>query len=63
MNGWRDHKWRGTPFGLRRRHDAWGGMDANRLETEKEENEKKKKYGKEEGGRRECRVRNQTVGE
>ena len=27
MNGCRDHKWRGTPFGLRRRHDAWGGMD------------------------------------
>ena len=56
MNGWRDHKWRGTPFGLRRRHDAWGGMDANRLETEKKEEKEKKKYG-EEGGSAEWEIK------
>lgn len=56
MNGWRDHKWRGTPFGLRRRHDAWGGMDANRLETEKREEKEKKKYG-EEGGSAEWEIK------
>jgi hypothetical protein len=55
MNGCRDHKWRGTPFGLRRRHDAWGGMDANRLETEEEE--KEKKDGRRGGGSAEWEIK------